>query len=368
MSSREVWSKAEGAGCAQCAGLPHLPTEVMLHAWIDFGHTYNKFQKTLEEGRVEVVAQEPREGYMCLQLNRAQQAFAAALIRQALSEEELTAARGLLLGPEDSLGPSHFARVTALRAAVGLLSAGWLVEALEQEKLETWFQPIVQCESHFPVYGYECLMRLRRRDDSVVLPSEILHTAAEAQLLYQLDLAARRQAVRAASEAGITHKIFVNFSPAAIYDPRYCLRSTVALVERLGLRPEEIVFEIIEAEKPQSLQHLQGIVGFYQQRGFGIALDDLGAGYSSLNLVHQLRPDYIKLDRELVDGVSADPVRQEIASALLNMAKKLGIVTIAEGIEHPSDLEWIIEKGADLAQGYLFSKPAPAPEPGPFQI
>jgi EAL domain-containing protein (putative c-di-GMP-specific phosphodiesterase class I) len=96
---------------------------------------------------------------------------------------------------------------------------------------------------------------------------------------------------------------------------------------------------------------------FYRDAGFRVALDDVGAGYSSLNLLHQLRPDFVKLDMDLIRGVDGDPYKALIAGKIIEIATALGIETIAEGIETPGELEWAQTNGATYAQGFGIARP-----------
>lgn len=87
----------------------------------------------------------------------------------------------------------------------------------------------------------------------------------------------------------------------------------------------------------------------------------MGAGYSSLNLIHLLRPDVLKLDMELVRNVDQDPYKARIAANLLTVATSLSIDALAEGIETEGELAWVRDHGAKFVQGYLIAKPAPVP-------
>lgn len=349
-------------GCEQCGRLPDVAHPSQLHVWLPINHSFRKLEEELQAAGIPILERDEVVNHLAIELGPADRASRANLIRAILSGEELDAGRGLVLNAGESLSTRHLPRVCPLRVALGRLGAGWLTGILKGGRLETWFQPIVDCESGSEIHGFECLMRARELDGALILPGPMMSSARDADLTYQLDLAARRQAVRDAAAVGIDGRVFINFSPAAIYDPEFCLRSTVSLIERVGLRPEQVVFEIIEADRPQDMNHLRGIVAFYQSRGFQVALDDMGAGYSSLNLVHLLRPDYIKLDRDLVNGVARNTVKQEIAGALLDMARRLRIGTIVEGIEHEEDRAWATARKASYAQGFLFGRPAPRPE------
>jgi EAL domain-containing protein (putative c-di-GMP-specific phosphodiesterase class I) len=94
-----------------------------------------------------------------------------------------------------------------------------------------------------------------------------------------------------------------------------------------------------------------------------IALDDFGAGYSSVTLLHRLRPEFVKLDRELVSAVHEDPYKAAIVERLLDLCRSLEILTVAEGVETEAEHQWFVDHGADLAQGFLFARPAPLAVP-----
>ena len=125
----------------------------------------------------------------------------------------------------------------------------------------------------------------------------------------------------------------------------------------------QVVFEITESERLPAVKHLQRIVQFYREEGFQVALDDVGAGYSSLNVLVQLKPDFVKLDMGLVRDVDRDPAKAIVARKLIETVKELELATIAEGIERVEELEWVRERGADFAQGYFFARPAVPPPP-----
>lgn len=182
-------------------------------------------------------------------------------------------------------------------------------------------------------------------------------------MLFQTDLAARRTAILEAAARGIGTNLFVNFTPTSIYDPVFCLRSTVETVDAVGLPRENVVFEITESEDVGDPEHLSNIVRYYREQGFRIALDDLGSGYSSLNLAHRLRPDFVRLDMELTRDVDTDPYKAVIARKLLELAGGLGIRTIVEGVETAGELAWIQKEGAGFVQGQLIARPSAKPAP-----
>jgi EAL domain-containing protein (putative c-di-GMP-specific phosphodiesterase class I) len=185
--------------------------------------------------------------------------------------------------------------------------------------------------------------------------------AERADLIFPLDRMARTTAVRNAAAHRVTGHIFINFTPAAVYDPGYCLRTTVQAVEEAGLERSRVVFEVIETERIGDPDHLANVLRFYREAGFKVALDDVGGGYSCLGLVARLKPDFIKLDRSLIDGVSGHPEQAAVVRHLFALARDLDIRTVAEGLERPEDLAWVREHGADFVQGFLTGRPAPEP-------
>ena len=151
----------------------------------------------------------------------------------------------------------------------------------------------------------------------------------------------------------------MNFTPDSIFDAAYCLDATVRLVDELGFAHERVVFEVVESERLPEVDHLRSIIDYYRERDFGVALDDVGAGYSSLAVLLAIRPDYAKIDMELVRGVHLDPAKAMMAGHLVETIRDLGAKSVVEGVETEEEWTWAREAGADYAQGYLFGRPAP---------
>lgn len=236
-----------------------------------------------------------------------------------------------------------------------ILDSQWVDEVIRKELVTCHAQPILNAEGE--IYAYEMLARFYREDGSMIYPGEIFGAARKRNRLYALDRICRMAAVRAASFTD--KKVFINFIPTSIYSPEFCLKSTTMLADRLGVNPDRLVFEVVETENVEDTDHLKRILAFYKEKGFRYALDDVGEGYSTLELLSDLQPHYMKLDMKYVQGVAGDTQKQQTASAFLAEAKRLGSVPLAEGIELEEDFKWLMEKGYQLFQGYLFGKPAP---------
>lgn len=258
---------------------------------------------------------------------------------------------------------ADFSRMTTLHALDVLARSGWLLDQLAEGRFTSYFHPIVHARDTRRVFAHEALLRGVERDGSLVAPQPILDLAREAGMLLEVDFAACRSAIREAARHGPEMSIFINFSPAAIRDPRANLKATLAAIEEAHLPHDRVVFEVVEADRFGDVEQLDRVLRGYREAGFRVALDDLGAGWSTLNLVHRVRPDFIKLDRELIRGVHLDPVKGLIASKLLEIGRGMGIRTIVEGVEEEAELSWVRDHGADFVQGFLFGRPSRLPAP-----
>lgn len=352
-------ASADKPRCSRCESLPAWARDAQLHCWFPAEHVAGKARAVFRRHGIEW---RPSVGQgVVMPWNGTQSETLATELEDALSAVEREDTRALLCAPGTSPTPDDLARVEPLSRVVVRARSGWLLTLLEEKRLTSHFQPIVYAADPSRVYGHEALLRGVRADGTLVSPGQLFDAARGAGVLFQLDLAARRSAIACAERQQLDTALFVNFAPTAIYDPRACLRSTVAAIDAAGLERRNVVFEIVETERAHDPAHLRRILDFYREAGFRIALDDVGAGYSSLNLIHLLRPDVLKLDMELVRDVHRDPYKARIAANLLNVATSLGIDALAEGIETEEELAWVREHGATYAQGYLIARPAEMP-------
>lgn len=275
-----------------------------------------------------------------------------------LTRIERADARALWLPPGAQPDLAALVRMEPLQQVIDRVRASWLIDLLREERATTYFQPIYTAEGH--LYACECLLRGLERDGRTVISPAVLYAAAAAgDLLFHLDRFARMLAIR--NGAGLGTRLFINFTPTAIYNPAFCLRSTVEAVRAAGLPPSLVVFEVVESHRVDDVTHLVRILDTYRAAGFAVALDDFGQGAATLALLDRVRPDYIKLDMELIRGIDHDPYRATIVARTIAMARDLGIRTLAEGIETEGELRAVREAGVDLVQGFLLGRPAARP-------
>lgn len=344
--------------CIRCEQLPTLTRGAgRLFLWFPLGHSSGKATRALAAAGLASSA--GPDGQIIVPVHDGLPERAARAIADAFTDPESEDTRCLFKLGDDAATMADVAQIRSLTELLTLYGSEWFVALLAANRLTSVFQPIVDPSTR-RVFGQEALVRGIGEKGEMLSPGKLFDEANNTGLLFNFDLACRKSAIGAAKARafGVTEKVFVNFTPTSIYDPAFCLRSTMAAVDDAGIPHENVVFEVIESERVIDTAHLQTILAFYRGAGFQVALDDVGSGYSSLNLVHQLRPDYVKLDMELVRGVDRDPYKAVIASKLLESARELGIATIAEGIETDGELAWARDNGASYVQGYLLGRPS----------
>jgi EAL domain-containing protein (putative c-di-GMP-specific phosphodiesterase class I) len=282
----------------------------------------------------------------------------AVPLRRVLTQFEADDLRVLFKADGTDLTTADFPRVHSFTQFSLVSQSSWLHDLLDERRLTTVFQPIVNAMSPRQVFGREALLRGIGRDAVVLYPSYILDVARACGMLSQVDHAARASALGALARGELAERVFINISPGTAHDPVEAVDTTTRLIDQAGVAHERIVFEVTEADQSLDVGMLRRLLAAYREAGFGVALDDVGAGYSSLNMLHQLRPDYIKLDMELIRGVHADGYKALIAQKIIEIAHSLSIKTIAEGVETAEELAWVQAHGAEYVQGYLISKPS----------
>lgn len=233
-------------------------------------------------------------------------------------------------------------------------------EILESESLTTHFQPIIDIQTN-SIYAYECLTRGVLPNGDLMYPNDLFEKSNRNDTNFRLDKLCRESALKTAAVKKINSKVFINFLPTAIYDPNFCLQSTVRWANQLELDPRNIVFEVVETENVQDKVHLKQILNHYREQGFKIALDDVGEGYSSLNMIIDIKPDIIKVDRNIIDGIDTNELKQSVYKALKSICIDNNIQILAEGVETQEELSMVKKLGVDFAQGYYFAKPYSEP-------
>ena len=216
------------------------------------------------------------------------------------------------------------------------------------------FQPIVDLQTGAP-FAYEALVRGPGGESAASVLSQVTP-----ENRYAFDQQCRVKAIQGAARAGLLAgdaRLSINFLPNAVYSPQACIQLTLATAAALDFPTDRLIFEFTENEEMVDPAHVANIVASYQKMGFGVALDDFGAGHAGLNLLARFQPDIIKLDMELIRGLDASLPRRIIVEGVVKMCDALGVAVIAEGIETQAELEALREIGVRYIQGYLLARP-----------
>lgn len=221
--------------------------------------------------------------------------------------------------------------------------------------LHCLFQPILSL-SERRLVGYEALTR-GPSNSPLHSPLALFAVARQCGRLSELELLCRQRAFSRFRDIQGDAMLFLNISPESLLEAGHPPGRTLQLLQQLGISPNRVVIELTEQTPIDDFDLLDTALHHYRSMGFSIALDDLGAGYSSLRLWSELRPDYVKIDRHFVDGIHLDTVKREFVGSILKMARASRAQVIAEGIELPEELAVLSEMGVDLVQGYLFGRP-----------
>lgn len=215
------------------------------------------------------------------------------------------------------------------------------------------FQPIVDVATQ-RIVTHEALVRGVNGESAYQVLSQVSNA-----LLYRFDQACRVKAIELAGQLDMTSALSINFLPNAVYEPEACIQATLDVSRRVGWPTEHLVFEITEVESVSDRGHLRSIIDTYRQMGFTTALDDFGKGHANLDLLVDLRPDKLKIDRALVMDCHQDTRRQVLLKAVVDIARQLDIDLVAEGIECREEARWLHEEaGIVQHQGFYYARPA----------
>lgn len=223
------------------------------------------------------------------------------------------------------------------------------------------FHPIVDMRAR-RVFAYEALVRGEDGAGAGAILSQVSETNR-----YAFDQTCRVKAIDLAADLQLAREgayVSINFLPNAVYEPRACIRLTLAAAMRTRFPVQNIIFEFTEDERLDSA-HILNILRSYRAMGFKTAIDDFGAGYAGLGLLADFQPDFVKLDMGLIRGIDKSQVKQHIVRNTLNMLRDLGVTPICEGVETSEEADVLRGLGVDLLQGYLFAKPGIAQLPAP---
>ena len=243
----------------------------------------------------------------------------------------------------------------------GRRNAVQLARILHQGLVKSVYQPIVDLESP-RVMGFEALTRVGSGRFETV---EMLFKAAEANdVLWSLERLCRRKALESLPPLARDQLLFLNVEPDSIHDPQLGGGEFLALLRGAGLTPRQVVLELTEHSEVRDFVAFRRTLERFRTQGFRLAMDDVGSGYSGLQAIAEIAPDFIKADMHLVRGVHQSAIKRELIDTIRRFTDSTGITLVAEGVESAEELEALVRVGVRCAQGYLFARPgAPPSEP-----
>jgi EAL domain-containing protein (putative c-di-GMP-specific phosphodiesterase class I)/CheY-like chemotaxis protein len=239
-----------------------------------------------------------------------------------------------------------------------------LRQALASGEIEPWFQPQVEF-ANGKVVGVEALARWRRRSDGrVVRALNFVPLLEREGLALALTDSMLEQACRWKQRwnaDGLRLQLSVNISPATLADPAVADHYQ-QLVRDHGVDPREVMLEITESSLMADAACGLSVLARLRLKGFGLSIDDFGTGYSSLAQLSQVPFTELKIDRGFVSGAHLQPRKRAVIEASLDLARKLQLGVVAEGVETSEEWQMLAELGCGIAQGYLIAHATPGDE------
>lgn len=245
---------------------------------------------------------------------------------------------------------THISRLHE-RDEAQLLKRRRIQHVLNHEPPKMVYQPIVDLTTG-EIVGAESLARFHT--EPVRSPDKWFNEAWKVGLGEELEICALRAAVANLGRLPDRTYLSVNLSPQTMLSSAFMKTAC-----RLDLN--RIVFEVTEHALVSDYEPLCAVIAQLQKMGARLAIDDVGAGYSGLSHILQLRPHILKLDLQLIANIDRDAAKQALVSAVATFASRTGVVVVAEGIETAREVDALRVLGIPFGQGYRFAKPSPLP-------
>ncbi len=231
---------------------------------------------------------------------------------------------------------------------------------LHERSVRAVFQPIADFTTG-TILAWEALTR-GPEGSAFHSPAVLFDFAEQSGKLFALESICREKAITTLGPIEAGQKLFLNIHPKTMADPEFTHGRTLELLHQAGLTPENIVFEITERHSISEFALFHRTLDHYRSQGYLVAVDDAGAGYSGLTSVAQIRPEFIKIDMSLIQGIDKDPVKRALIETMVTFADKIGSKIIAEGIESQAQAACLIDIGVHHGQGFYLARPA-SPKP-----
>ncbi|WP_229257931.1 EAL domain-containing response regulator [Duganella margarita] len=312
-------------------------------------------ERDLAENLIVVSARDPR--LLEIIENMACEDASIGLLGTLLKPVQLDSLALLLSKVNDRNNDSRPAAPTPAQASLEEVA-----QALERHEFLPWFQPKIAMQSG-QLKGVEALARWQHPQRGLLSPGYFIDTLEGHPLMADFTLLLVQQVLQHIlhwQQAGLPAlAVSVNLSADNLSDRSFIDRLT-ALVMQSGVAPASLVWEVTETSVMRQLSQALTNMGRLRLMGFGLAMDDFGIGYSSMQQFARCPFTELKIDRAFVNGAAQWPNRLMVLKSALDLGQSLGVATVAEGVETVEDWKLLRDLGCDLAQGYLLAKPMPA--------
>ncbi len=230
-----------------------------------------------------------------------------------------------------------------------------LKDIILNNKIITYYQPIVNVNT-MEIIGYEALSRVT---NNLFPNSESLFAyAIETDYLFELERICRKNAIdHIVNEFPENALLFLNNSARGIIDESLVNGEFEKTLESVGITIDRVVLELTERIAIENYEYYLDVLKQLKNLGYKIAIDDMGAGYSSMRTLAELKPDFLKYDMNLVRDIHKSNIKQELLKALVDVASSIGSEVIAEGVEVKEELDTVTDIGVHYAQGYYLNIP-----------
>ncbi len=256
-------------------------------------------------------------------------------------------------------GPASGSKPACARENRHFLELEEIQSILDHSSVEPVFQPILELTSG-EIFGHEGLIR-GPAHSPLHEPAKLFAAAGRAGLAFELDMLCCREVIRHFARFGISDRLFLNVSPPTVLGMRNDIETLAGFIRDCGLRWEQVTIELTETQQIANKDAFRDALLLFRSKGFRVALDDLGEGFSSLRLWSELHPDFVKIDMHFVQGISQSPFKFQFLKSLQQIADNCGSTLVAEGVEDVADFRLLRDLGIAFTQGYLISKPTSAP-------
>jgi EAL domain-containing protein (putative c-di-GMP-specific phosphodiesterase class I) len=227
---------------------------------------------------------------------------------------------------------------------------------VSKKEIKLLAQPIIDVATK----EVRALEMLTRGPAGTVLesPLQLFSIARQTGLLYELEMLVIEKVLEQIKAAKCRQNIFVNCTPLTLGNIRFTRDLKALMQQYKSISPMQITFEVTENDSIDGLKNFIYNIKMLRLMGFKIAVDDTGAGYSSLSIISEIMPDIIKIDRSVIHDIDKNSLKESMLQGLMLIAREAGSLVVAEGIENEEEASVLKRNNVDLAQGFFYAPPA----------